>query len=162
MNRLYYSNYCPHSRRVLEFIKQNNLINSLDFFCLDNRVRDKKTGIIYIINENHKRRDALPPNVQEVPALLLVRDNYRAILGKAIIDYYSPKDNPLATLKQDEPAPISLGDSMAFSSFGDATISDTLGYIETPPDDGKSNKIGEEITVEMLQRKRDADLGINI
>ena len=160
MNRLYYSNFCPHSKDVLEFIRRNQLLGKLDFFCVDNRVQDRQTGIIYIISEDKKRKDPLPPNVQEVPALLLVREQYRVILGKEIMNYYAPQvKNVFSEINTAEPTPLANGTTM-FSTYGDdaPTNSNKVGYIETPPENFVSNKIGENMTIELIEKQRNAEL----
>ena len=119
MNRLYYSNFCNHCKDVLEFIKRNNLLDKLDFFCVDNRVQDNNTGIIYIISEDKKRKDPLPPNIQEVPALLLVREQYRVILGKEINNYFAPQVKNIFT-EINTPEPNMLNNTIqGFSIYGD-------------------------------------------
>jgi hypothetical protein len=159
MNRLYYSNFCPHSKDVLEFIRRNQLLSKLDFFCVDNRVQDKQTGIFYIISEDKKRKDPLPPNVQEVPALLLVREQYRVILGKEIMNYYAPQvKNVFSEINTAEPSPLANG-TQSFSTYGDDALSgNKVGYIETPPENFVSNKIGENMTIELIEKQRNAEL----
>ena len=161
MNRLYYSNFCPHSKDVLDFIKRNSLIDKLEFFCVDNRVQDRQTGIVYIISENKKTRNMLPPNIQEVPALLLVREQYRAILGKEITNYYAPQiKNVFSEINTPQPTPLT-DSTQAFSSYGDVdtgAVSNQLGYIETPPEDFINNKIGNNYTVDSIEKQRNADL----
>jgi hypothetical protein len=161
MNRLYYSNFCPHSKDVLEFIRKNGLIDKLDFFCVDNRVQNPQTGIIYIISEDKKTRTPLPPNIQEVPALLLVREQYRAILGKEITNYYAPQIKNVFS-EINTPQPISLTDStQTFSNYGDVDDQNNTNkkqYIETPPEDFINNKIGNNVTVDLIEKQRNEDL----
>jgi glutaredoxin-related protein len=162
MNRLYYSNFCPYSKDVLEFIKQNNLINKLSFLCVDNRVQDKQTGIIYIITEDKKHKDALPPNIQDVPALLLIREQYRVILGKDIMNYFAPQiKNVFSEINTVQPSPLT-NNLQSFSLYGDDEPNNEnknkIGYIETPPEDFISNKIGENITIDLIEKQRNAEL----
>jgi hypothetical protein len=156
MNRFYYSNFCPHSKDVLDFIRRNNLIQSLEFFCVDSRFRDPRTGILYILSKDSQRKDPLPPNIQEVPALLLVREQYRLILGKEIMNYFAPHiKNVFSEIHTPEPSSLSH-DSQNFSSYGDSLT--TVGYIQTPPEDRISSKIGENITIDLLEKHRHAEL----
>jgi hypothetical protein len=90
MDILYYSNFCKHCQKILEFITRANLTKELNFICIDKRIRDARTGQIIIQMENGKQV-MLPPNVHEVPSLLLVNKNYQALLGDDIIKYFEPK-----------------------------------------------------------------------
>lgn len=155
MNILYYSNYCPHSISVLDFLKQHNLLDKLNFLCVDDRQQDSKTGIIYIISKDKKKKELLPPNVQEVPTLLLVRENYQIITGKDIIRHFEPKvKNVFSEIREPEPQPLN-NNSQSFSNYG---TTDMCGFIETPPDNFSSNKIGENITIEIIKEQRDNEL----
>ena len=86
MDTLYYSNFCKHSQRVLQFLVKGNLTGKINFLCIDNRERGDDSQM-YIILEDGKRV-IMPPNVQSVPSLLLVRQGYRVILGDDIIAHY--------------------------------------------------------------------------
>ena len=90
MDTLYYSNLCKHSQRVLQYLVKNNLTSQISFICIDKRTRDANNNQIYILLENGKRV-IMPPNVQSVPSLLLVKQNYRVILGEDIIRHYQLK-----------------------------------------------------------------------
>ena len=87
MDTLYYSNYCKHSQRVLQFLVKGNLAEKLNFLCIDNREKDRSNNQVYIVLENGKKV-IMPPNIQSVPSLLLVREGYRVILGDDIIQHY--------------------------------------------------------------------------
>lgn len=89
MDILYYSNYCKHSQKIIKFLSKGSLLNDINAFCIDKRTRDPKTNQIIILLEEGKKA-FLPPNIQSVPALLLVNDNYRLILGDDIIKYFEP------------------------------------------------------------------------
>jgi len=89
MDTLYYSNFCKHSQRVLQFLVKGNLANQLNFLCIDKRARDPNNNQMYIILESGQRV-IMPPNVQSVPALLLVKQSYRVILGDDIITHFQP------------------------------------------------------------------------
>jgi hypothetical protein len=162
MNRLYYSNYCPHSKDVLDFIKRNNFIDKLDFHCVDNRIQDPKTGIMYILSEDRKTKSPLPPHIQEVPALLLVREQYRVILGKEINHFIAPNlKNVFSEVNTIQPTPLTSSTGSGYSMYGEDSSLATVekkDYIETPPDNFVSNKIGENITIDLLEKQRTADL----
>ena len=74
MDTLYYSNYCKHSQRVLQYLVKANLTSKISFICIDKRQRDANNNQLYIILENGQRV-VMPPNVHSVPALLLVNHN---------------------------------------------------------------------------------------
>jgi len=87
MDTLYYSNHCKHSQRVLQFLVKGNLADKLNFLCIDKRQRDSTNNQMYIILETGQRV-IMPPNVNSVPALLLVKQSYRVILGDDIIQHF--------------------------------------------------------------------------
>ena len=87
MDILYYSNYCPHSQKLLQYITKKNLIEKLNCICVDKRVRDNNNNQMYIVLENGKRV-ILPPNVSSVPSLLQVKKNYSVLQGEDILKYF--------------------------------------------------------------------------
>jgi hypothetical protein len=183
MNILYYSNYCKHSKPVLDFLAKNDLAKTLNCICVDRRKVDPRTGQMNIILEDGNTI-LLPPNIHSVPALLLTKENYRSILGNAIIEYYKPQVSEaydIATQGNGEPLGFSLGakdiQSEAFT-FYNATPDDLsakgkggnrplyhyvpadghIPNIETPPDTYKPNKISQDVTVDSLQQQRSEDI----
>ena len=118
-DNLYYSNYCKHCKNILHFITKNNLTDNINFICIDKRVINPEDNNLYVVLENGSKI-ILPPNVQSVPALLLVKHGYKVILGESIIDYFNPKitqQNDKATSYNGEPQAFSLYDKMNFSSI---------------------------------------------
>ena len=101
MDTLYYSNYCKHSQRVLHFIVKGNLTEKLNFLCIDKREKDPKTNQLFIILENGKKV-VMPPNIQSVPALLLVKHGYRVLFGDDIIQHFQSAANLATKKKNDE------------------------------------------------------------
>jgi hypothetical protein len=187
MDILYYSNYCKHSQKVIQFLAKNNLTDKMNFICIDKRQRDPKTGQTHIQLENGKTV-ILPPNVHNVPSLLLVKQNYRVILGDEIIANFQPKvqqQNNNATLSQGEPA----GYQLMASNSGMNIVSEQFTYynmtpeelsakgkggsrqmynyvlanhplfsIETPPDNYRPDKLSSGVTIDTLQQKRNEDV----
>ena len=49
MDTLYYSNYCKHSQRILQFLVKGNLVDKINFMCIDKRQQDDTNNQIYII-----------------------------------------------------------------------------------------------------------------
>ena len=88
MDTLYYSNFCKHSQKILQFLVKENLVNQLSFICIDKRSRDAQNNQVYITLENGKRV-IMPPHINNVPALLLAKQNYRVILGEDILRHFS-------------------------------------------------------------------------
>lgn len=188
---LYYSNFCKHCQNILHFITKNNLTNKMSFICIDKRVKNPQDNQIYIVLENGSKI-IMPPNVQSVPALLLVKQGYKVILGENIIDHYQPRvneQNNNATSFNGEPQAFSLYDKMNSSSimseqytFFDLTENElsTKGIggrrqlynyvsanqdnnmIETPPDNYRPDKLSNNVTLEFLQNKRNEEIGQSV
>lgn len=182
MDTLYYSNYCKHSQRVLHFIVKGNLTEKLNFLCIDKREKDVNNNQTYIILENGKKV-IMPPNIQSVPALLLVKHGYRVLLGDDIIQHYQSVAN-LETKKRMmnqniEPIGTSLGTShMNVSSeqytffnltpdelsakgtggrrqlYNYVSANEEIISIQTPPDTYQADKLDKDITVDKLQQQR--------
>lgn len=89
MDIFYYSNYCKHSQKVLQFLVKGNLVDKISFICIDKRFYDSRTNQTKIALENGSSV-ILPPNIHSVPALLLVNKNYQMVLGDDIIKHYEP------------------------------------------------------------------------
>ena len=135
MDTLYYSNYCKHCQRILQFLVKGNLVNKINFLCIDKRERDPKTNQISIILEDGKRV-IMPPNIQSVPALLLVQQKYRVILGDDIIQHYQQFVNENSNRRQQimqkmEP----VGTSLMQSSGGMNIISEQYTMYDLTPDE---------------------------
>ena len=186
MDTLYYSNYCKHSQRVLHFIVKGNLTEKLNFLCIDKREKDVNNNQIYIILEDGKKV-IMPPNIQSVPALLLVKHGYRVLLGDDIIQHFQSAAN-LETKKkmmnqQIEPIGTSLGSNyMNVSSeqytfynltpdelsakgnggrrqlYNYVSANEEIISIQTPPDTYQADKIDQDVTVDKLQQQRMDDI----
>ena len=187
MDILYYSNYCKHSKKILQFFVNNNLTDQLNFICVDKRKQDPKTGQIYIILENGTQI-LLPPNVHSVPALLLVKQNYNVVLGDDILARFQEKiktQNNDATLGNGEPMGVALDSvrigtiiSEQYTAYGASpedlstkgksgnrplynyVSANSDGYsINTPPDTYRPDKISEGTTIDSLQQLRNEEIG---
>jgi hypothetical protein len=186
MDTLYYSNYCKHSQRVLHFIVKGNLTEKLNFLCIDKREKDVNNNQIYIVLEDGKKV-IMPPNIQSVPALLLVKHGYRVLLGDDIIQHFQSAAN-LETKKkmmnqQIEPVGTSLGSNyMNVSSeqytfynltpdelsakgnggrrqlYNYVSANEEIISIQTPPDTYQADKIDQDVTVDKLQQQRMDDI----
>jgi hypothetical protein len=183
MDILYYSNYCKHCEKVVKTLVKGNLIDKLSFVCIDKRVRDEKTNQVYIQLENGKKVN-MPPNLTNVPALLLVSEKYRFIYGDDIIKRFHKdilEKNEKATKNNGEPFGYYLGGSNSgcnimsekytmynmsadeLSAKGNSNRRDLYNYvsanddiitINTPADTYQPDKIGNGLTVDKLQQQR--------
>ena len=189
MDILYYSNYCKHSKKILQFFVNNNLTDQLNFICVDKRKQDPNTGQIYVILENGTNI-LLPPNVHSVPSLLLVKQNYSVILGDDIMAKFQEQIKTMnddATLGNGEPVGVALDSvrigtivSEQYTPYGAtpeelstksksnrpiynyvSANSDT-STINTPPDTYRPDKVSEGTTVDALQQLRNEEIGATI
>ena len=156
---LYYSNYCPHSKRIIQKLaKEKDINDRLDFICIDRRT-PSSDGPVFILLENG-RRVPLPPNIHSVPAMLLVKDQFRVIMGDEILGYLAPPTNEYGGTQGGVPGePMSYdiggGSSLSYVAYG--SVGGSSGFIPTPPETYKPNKIPENITLEMLNGQYNKD-----
>ena len=141
---------------------------------------------MYIVLEDGKKV-IMPPNIQSVPALLLVKHGYRVLLGDDIIQHFQSAAN-LETKKkmmnqQIEPIGTSLGSNyMNVSSeqytfynltpdelsakgnggrrqlYNYVSANEEIISIQTPPDTYQADKIDQDVTVDKLQQQRMDDI----
>ncbi len=181
---LYYSNFCEHSKKLLQRISKMDIKSEIHFICIDRRVQEG--GKIHIVMENGQKM-IMPESISKVPALLLL-ENYSVLYGESINDYLRPKQDlavKKATSNNLEPNSFSFSsgggfgissDNYSFLDMDHAALSatgngglrqmhDYIGYgesfnITTPVDeyDYKSTKIPEDLTVEQLQKQRASEM----
>jgi hypothetical protein len=181
MDILYYSNYCKHSKKLLLVLSRcKKLKEKISFICIDKRVVDAKTNQIFIQLENGTKI-VKPPNLHSVPALLLVKQQYRVLYGDEIFDEIKPyiiSDTNTAENFNGEPISYDLNScnnfvsSERFTSYdlspeelsakgmggrrsvGNYVSADTEHIsIHTPDDDYKADKIGD-VTIDKIQQER--------
>jgi len=186
MDILYYSNYCKHSQKILNFFVKNNLTEKVSFICIDKRKQDPNTGQINIILENGTQI-LLPPNIHSVPSLLLTKQNYNVIMGDKIMEIYQntiQDTKNIATQGQGEPMGVSLASVISgsvvseqytsysatpqeLSTKGNGRSRQLFNYvranedppiINTPPDTYRPDKVSQNVTVDSLQQIRNDDL----
>jgi hypothetical protein len=186
MSILYYSNFCEHSKKLLQHISKTTLIDEIHFICIDKRTKEKD-GKIYIVLENGQKL-IMPENVDRVPALLLL-NNFNVLYGEDIYNFMKPKQTQMvsqATMNNMEPIAYCLGggsyggivsdnfsfldmDSESLKAKGDGGLRQMHNYVSlnndevniyTPSEDNtpKSQKIQEGLTIEQLQQQRDQDI----
>jgi len=186
MNILYYSNYCKHSKSILDYLVKNDVIETVNCICIDQRKVNSLKGQTHITLENGNTV-LLPPNVYSVPSLLLVKENYRCVVGNDIKNIYKTKISE----KQDsayrgdgEPQAFSLGakdiQSEQFTFYNSTTedlsakgsggLRPLYHYvpvdgnisISTPPDTYRANKVGQDITVDAIEQQRTEEMEKNM
>lgn len=183
---LYYSNYCDNCKNIIRTLGNSEIKNEIHFVCIDKRFRDEKNGATYVILEN-QQRIILPPQIQRVPALLLLREGNKVLFGNEINDKLLPKNelkNTQATGFNGEPSAFSLGndnsngfgvasdnysfwdqDSEELMAKGNGGARQMYNYaavnqssnIETPPDTWQPDKV-EEGSLKQMEEERNKDL----
>ena len=182
---LYYSNYCEHSKKLLQTLTKANISNDIHFICIDKRSKDE-TGKMYIILENCQKI-IMPENVNRVPALLLLNQGYQVLYGESILQHLKPRQQAavkVATQNNLEPMAFSFGggfgnivsdnfsfldqDPDALMAKGNGGVRQMHNYVDlnysdnisTPDDEQEyknSNRISKDLTVEQLQQQREAE-----
>lgn len=184
---IYYSNHCDKSKAVLTALSKSRVQDDIHFLCIDKRVRAANgSGAWHIVTETGEKV-LLPPQVNRVPALLLLNKGHMVLYGEQILQHFQPKNvalNNEATGFNGEPNAFSLGresmggfgvasDNYSFldqsadelSAKGNGGMRqlynyatiDTVDKIETPPDNYSPDKVGS-VSLEQLQQKRNNDL----
>jgi hypothetical protein len=182
---LYYSNFCEHSKKLLQTITKSNVSKDIHFICIDKRTKDANNKI-YIILENGQKI-IMPENVSRVPALLLLNQGYQVLYGESILQHLKPRQEEMvkkATQNNLEPLAFAFGgsgsvasdqysfldmDSDSLSAKGNGGVRQMHNYVDlnysdnisTPEDeqDYKSaGKISGDLTVEKLLQQREQDL----
>ena len=130
---LYYSNFCQHSKSLLQNIGKNQDISKdVHFICIDKRVKGQD-GKTYIVLESGQQI-VMPDNISKVPALLLLNDNYRIVYGEEISSYFKPKQQEvvrMATQNNMEPEAFAISGGSA----GYGAMSDTYSFLDMGADE---------------------------
>jgi hypothetical protein len=184
---IYYSNHCDKSKAVLTALSKSRVQDDIHFLCIDKRVRAANgSGAWHIVTETGEKV-LLPPQVNRVPALLLLNKGHMVLYGEQILQHFQPKNvalNNQATNFNGEPNAFSLGresmggfgvasDNYSFldqssdelSAKGNGGMRQLYNYatidivdkIETPPDNYSPDKVGS-VSLEQLQQKRNLDI----
>jgi hypothetical protein len=131
---IYYSNSCDRCKAVLTALSKSQVSNDIHFLCIDNRVKSS-TGAWHIITETHEKV-LLPPQVNRVPALLLLNKGHQVLYGDQILQHFQPKNvalNDQATGFNGEPNAFALGRESMGSGFGVA--SDNYSFLDQSADE---------------------------
>lgn len=187
MDNLYYSNYCKHSKNVLDFLSKSGLLETINCICIDKRKLNTQTNQVFIDVDNGKQV-LMPPNLSSVPSLLLINKGYCLVLGQDIIKHFAPdvkKKLESANFGDGEPSSYSLKTSSGGSNivseqftfydmspdelstkgtggqrqlYDYVSVSNSGAVIATPPDSYKPDKVSNEVTIDTLQQQRNADV----
>jgi hypothetical protein len=127
---LYYSNFCEHSKKLIQTLSKSSTAKDVHFICIDNRVKDQSNKVFIVLPNGQKI--IMPENVTKVPALLLLNQNYKVVYGESIYDYFKPQEAAVmkkATNNNLEPSAFSFG---GFSSSG--IMSDNYSFLDMDSD----------------------------
>lgn len=180
---LYYSNFCEHSKKLLQMLSKAGISKDIHFICIDKRMKDNNNKI-YIILENGQKI-IMPENVNRVPALLLLNQGYNVLYGESILQYFKPKQETAvrqATRNNLEPMAFSFNggfcnivsdqfsfldqDSESLSAVGNGGLRQMHNYVDlnysdninTPTDEQEyknANRINENSTEDMMNKLRE-------
>jgi hypothetical protein len=131
---IYYSTHCDKSKAVLTALSKSQVSNDIHFLCIDKRVKSS-TGAVHIITDTGEKV-LLPPQVNRVPALLLLNKGHMVLYGEQILQHFQPKNvalNNEATGFNGEPNAFVLGRESMGSGFGVA--SDNYSFLDQSPDE---------------------------
>jgi hypothetical protein len=126
---IYYSNFCEHSKRLLQGLAKSQVSKDIHFICIDNRI--KENGKLFIQLPNGQKI-IMPENVTKVPALLLINQNYKILYGEEINNYFRPRQETITkqvTHNNLEPFAYSFGGS-GFSGI----VSDQYSFLDMDAD----------------------------
>lgn len=177
---LYYSNFCNHCKILLTELSKSKIKDEMHFICIDKRTKGK-TGETLIVLENGSMIP-LPPNITEVPSLLMLNHGNNVLLGQSIYDFLEPKNKELqkeATRNNLEPLAFSLtemngmsdnysyldmsSEELSAKGSGGTRIIHNFSLlnqnqsIETPNDEYETNKVNEE-DIKSYQEQRNKEI----
>ena len=122
---LYYSKFCEHSNKLLQTLSKTTQ-KDMHYICIDKRVKDTNNKTFIVLENGQKI--VMPENVNRVPALLLLNQNYQVLYGEAILNHLKPKQEVAvrqATQNNMEPMAFSFG-SGGFSDI----VSDAYSFLD--------------------------------
>ena len=131
---LYYSNFCEHSKKLLQTVSKTSVAKEIHFICIDNRVKDSNNKVFIVLQNGQKI--IMPENVTKVPALLLLKQNYKVIYGESIYEYFKPQEKIItkqATQNNLEPMAFSFGGFGGMSTSG-GIASDNYSFLDMDSD----------------------------
>lgn len=149
---VYYSNFCEHSKKLLQGLSKTQMSKDIHFICIDNRV--KENGKIFIQLQNGQKI-IMPENVTKVPALMLLNQNYKVLYGEDINQFFRPREQAIVkqvTHNNLEPTSFSLGGG----GFG--IVSDQYSFLDMDADsltakgDGGVRQMHNYVTLEYVDK----------
>ena len=123
---LYYSKFCEHSNKLLQTLSKAGSQKDIHFICIDKRVKEANNKVFIVLENGQKI--IMPENVNRVPALLLLNENYQVLYGESILNHLKPKQEVAvrkATQNNMEPMAFSFGGG----GFGDI-VSDAYSFLD--------------------------------
>ena len=133
---IYYSNSCDRCKSVLSALSKSRVQDDIHFLCIDKRVKaENGSGAWHIVTESGERV-LLPPQVNRVPALLLLNKGHMVLYGEQILQHFQPKNvalNNEATSFNGEPNAFALGRESMGRGFGVA--SDQYSFLDQSADE---------------------------
>lgn len=125
---LYYSKYCDNCKKIIHKVGKDKIKEDIHFLCIDKRkMIDNK---LYIVLSDGKEL-LMPPEIKQVPALLLLNRGNRIIYGDEIMELFGPilrRNNQKDTNNNLEP--------LAFSYYEMGTsLSDNYSYLDQNSDE---------------------------
>lgn len=128
---LYYSNFCEPSKKLLQTVSKTQNVNNIHFVCIDKRIKDNN-GKVFIILQNEQKL-LMPESVSRVPALLLLKENYKVIYGDDIYRYLKPQvTQQIQQATKNNMEPVNFQDG--FGSFGGFSsggiVSDMFSFLD--------------------------------
>jgi len=127
---IYYSNFCDHSKKLLQGLSKSQVSKDIHFICIDNRIREN--GKVFIQLQNGQKI-VMPENVTKVPALLLINQNYKILYGDEIYNHFKPRQEAItkqATNNNLEPSAFSLAGCGGFGGI----VSDQYSFLDMDAD----------------------------
>ena len=127
---LYYSNYCEPSKKLLQTVTKTQNTKDIHFICVDKRVKDNN-GTTFIVLQNGQKI-VMPTNVTKVPALLLLKQDYKVIYGDDIYKYFKPQQQQqIQQATKNNMEPVTFQDGFgAFGGFGGGIVSDHFSFLD--------------------------------
>ena len=135
---LFFSNFCKHSKTILNQLNKKNLIDNIELLCIDNRyVKDNVTYVV-LPTQQHM---PLPPMIQSVPTLCIL-PNHDILKGNEIMHYFTPISKNICeerTKIEMEPNPFDFSNE---TSGGFGVSSDNFSFWDTNHDELSASGTG--------------------
>ena len=188
MDILYYSNHCSHSQKVIQYISRAGLIDKLNAICIDKRTIDPITGQVFIQLENGKKVMLPPNVHSVPALLVVKNNYSALFGGDILKYFGPAVQDKTEKAHgfNGEPVGVSLTASSAgvtiqseqytmydlspddLSAKSQSAKRPMYNYVSatnhqayqipTPPDTYRPDKVGQGVTLESLEQKRNQDI----